>query len=113
MQDGSDPADEAWNTMDGAGTVVFSADEVECPGGGIYTNKVASFNVYPNPAMDYLHIDAIFNEVVITNIIGQEALILRDVKGTRIDISSLESGLYFISLYNNNKYVGTAKFTIQ
>jgi hypothetical protein len=112
MQDGSDPADEAWNTMDGAGVVVFSADEVLCES-GVNAKKVSSFNVYPNPAMDYLHIDAIFNEVVITNIIGQEALMLKDVKGTRIDISSLESGLYFISLYNNNKYVGTAKFTIQ
>jgi hypothetical protein len=113
MQDGNGvPADEAWNTMDGAGKVVFSTDEVNC-GSGIYTDKVSSFSVYPNPAMDYLQIDATFNEVVITNIIGQEALILKDVKGTKIDISSLESGLYFISLYNNSKYVGTTKFTIQ
>ena len=112
MQDGSVPADEAWNTMDGAGTVVFSTDEVDC-GEIVITKEVSGVSVYPNPAMDYLQIDAIFNEVVITNIIGQEALILRDVKGTRIDISSLESGLYFISLYSNNKYVGTAKFTIQ
>ncbi len=114
MQDGNGvPADEAWNTMDGAGHVVFSTDEVTCGGSGIVTDKVTSFNVYPNPAMDYLQIDATFNGVVITNIIGQEALILKDVKGTKIDISSLESGLYFISLYNNNMYVGTAKFTIQ
>ena len=74
---------------------------------------MANLNVYPNPAMDYLQIEADFNEVVITNFIGQEALILRDVKGTRIDISSLESGLYFITLYNNSKYIGMAKFTIQ
>jgi hypothetical protein len=112
MQDGNGfPADEAWNTMDGAGKVSFSTDEVEWT--AIINKEVARFSVYPNPAMDYLQIDATFNEVVITNIIGQEALILRDVKGTKIDISSLESGLYFISLYNNNKYVGTTKFTIQ
>jgi hypothetical protein len=113
MQDGNGfPADEAWNTMDGAGKVVFSDETVDC-GSGIVTSQVESFNVYPNPAMDYIQIDATFSEVVITNIIGQESLILKDVKGTRIDISSLESGLYFISLYNNNKYIGTAKFTIQ
>ncbi len=113
MQDGNGvPADEAWNTMDGAGKVVFSTDEVVCAT-GLVTNKVTNFSVYPNPAVDYLQIEANFNEVVITNIIGQEALILRDVKGTRIDISSLESGLYFISLYNNSKYIGTAKFTVQ
>jgi hypothetical protein len=104
--------DESWNNMDDAGEVTFSTDEVEC-GLGIYTPQVSSLNVYPNPTMDYLQIEANFNEAVITNIIGQEALILKDVKVKRIDISSLESGLYFISLYNNGKYVGTAKFTVQ
>ncbi len=113
MQDGNGvPADEAWNNMDGAGKVFFSDETVDC-GSGIFDSKVASFSVYPNPAMDYVEINAAFDEVVITNIIGQEALMLRDVKGTRIDISGLESGLYFISLYNNSKYIGTAKFTIQ
>lgn len=105
--------DESWVTMDACGEITFSDDEVECAGSGISTGKVSNFSVYPNPAMDYMQIDAEFNEVVITNIIGQEALILRDVKGTRIDISGLESGLYFISLYNNSKYIGMAKFTIQ
>ncbi len=104
--------DESWVTMDACGEVDFSTDEVDC-GTGIYTPQVSNLNVYPNPTMDYLQIEADFNEVVITNIIGQEALILRDVKGTRIDISSLESGLYFISLYNNSKYIGTAKFTVE
>ena len=105
--------DESWVTMDECGEITFSTDEVECAGSGISTRKVSNFSVYPNPAMDYLQIDAEFNEVVITKIIGQEALILRDVKGTRIDISGLESGLYFIALYNNSKYIGTAKFTIK
>jgi hypothetical protein len=104
--------DESWNNMDDAGEVTFSTDEIEC-GEGIYTPQVANLNVYPNPTMDYLQIEADFNEAVITNIIGQEALIVRDVKAKRIDISSLESGLYFISLYNNSKYIGTAKFTVQ
>lgn len=105
--------DESWVTMDECGEITFSTDEVACVASGISTSKVSNFSVYPNPAMDYLQIDAEFNEVVITNIIGQEALILRDVKGTRIDISGLESGLYFITLYNNSKYIGMAKFTIQ
>jgi hypothetical protein len=111
MQDAtSAPVDEAWNNMDGAGKVVFSSDPVT----GIYTKEVYdNISVYPNPAIDYLQIKADFNEAVITNIIGQEALILRDVKGTKIDISSLESGLYFISLYNNSKYIGTVKFTVR
>jgi len=103
---------ESWVDMDICGEVTFSTDEIDC-GTGIFTPQVANLNVYPNPTMDYLQIEADFNEAVITNIIGQEALILRDVKGTRIDISSLESGLYFISLYNNSRYIGTAKFTIQ
>lgn len=104
--------DESWVTMDDCGEVDFSTEEIG-GGSGIFTPQVANLNVYPNPAMDYLQVEADFNEVVITNIIGQEALILRDVKGTRIDISSLESGLYFISLYNNSKYIGTAKFTVE
>ena len=103
---------ESWANMDNCGEITFSTDEIECAT-GIYTPQVSNLNVYPNPAMDYLQVEADFNEVVITNIIGQEALILRDVKGTRIDISSLESGLYFISLYNNSKYVGIAKFTVE
>jgi hypothetical protein len=100
---------ESWNNMDDCGEITFSTDWIS----GIYTPQVSNLNVYPNPAMDYLQIEADFNEVVITNIIGQEALILRDIKGTRIDISGLESGLYFISLYNNSKYIGTARFTVQ
>jgi hypothetical protein len=101
---------ESWVDMDECGEITFSTDEVET---GIFTPQVYNLNVYPNPTMDYLQVEADFNEAVITNIIGQEALILRDVKGTRIDISSLESGLYFISLYNNSKYIGTAKFTVE
>jgi hypothetical protein len=101
---------ESWANMDDCGEITFSTDLVET---GIFTPQVSSLNVYPNPTMDYLQVEADFKEAVITSIIGQEALILRDVKGTRIDISSLESGLYFISLYNNSKYVGTAKFTVQ
>ncbi len=84
--------------------VALSVDEVQelfeyvpdsGTGIGDLTGKKA-FNVYPNPASEYIRINtkAQSLEVGIYNIAGQ--LVMSSVNETQIDISSLSGGLYFV-----------------
>ena len=66
-------------------------------------NTVASFNVYPNPSNDIISLSGIN---------AGDSWIIRDFQGrivaegsevTGIDISTLDSGVYFVAL-NDNKY---------
>lgn len=60
-------------------------------------NDVCS--IYPNPADDYILIEGVeFVEAVIYNSLGQKVMTANDNK---IDVSSLDSGLYLLKLDNN------------
>ena len=65
----------------------------------IYFNKESRFNVYPNPANAFINIsNAETGKFLILNMSGQtvkEIIVNND--NYKIDISDLESGLYFIS----------------
>ena len=68
----------------------------------IYADPFA-VKVYPNPASDYIEIGNVVHafDVNIFNIVGQKILQAQDQK--RIDISSLEKGLYFVEVSTENK----------
>jgi hypothetical protein len=74
-------------------------------------------NVYPNPASDFITVDASLIQtkcqLSILNLSGQE-LIARQITEpkTQIDISSLPSGVYFVRL-TSDKTVSTGKFIKQ
>lgn len=56
-------------------------------------------NIYPNPADDYILIEGVeFEEAVIYNSLGQ---MLVTTSNNKIDVSSLDSGLYLLKLDNN------------
>lgn len=61
-----------------------------------------NFNIYPNPAKDIIHIaledDLQLENVTIYNNLGQE---VKTVNQSKIDISSLAKGLYFIEVHTN------------
>jgi len=104
MMDGkSGVANEAWNDMDGAGTITLNP-------GAANTMKISSMSVYPNPAVDNVTINANFNRVSISNILGQQ-IRNTNVTSRTINISDLSKGVYVIKAYKNEKYVGTAKVT--
>ena len=55
-------------------------------------------NIYPNPANDYILIEGVvFEEAVLYNNLGQKVM---SSNTNKIDVSSLESGLYILKLDN-------------
>lgn len=75
------------------------------------------FSVYPNPANDVLHLDIKSKKMLkqvqhdgtikITDVVGREVKKIQ--YSEEIDISDLEQGIYFLSLYQNNKLLVTQK----
>lgn len=56
-------------------------------------------NIYPNPAKDYILVEGVeFEEAIIYNTVGQMVL---TTNNNKIDVSSLDSGLYLLRLDNN------------
>ena len=90
-------------------------------GGGLGVDEISGkstdMNVYPNPASDFITVDASLIQtkcqLSILNLSGQE-LIARQITEpkTQIDISSLPSGVYFVRL-TSDKTVSTGKFIKQ
>lgn len=103
MNDGSGEGDESWNNMDGIGIIKLDPASSK-------QLKINNMSVYPNPAVDNVTINADFNKVVISNILGQQIKSVA-VKSKTISISDLSKGVYVIKAYKNDKYVGTAKIT--
>ncbi len=78
-------------------------------------------NVYPNPATKTLNV--VYNsyenvEISITNVLGQEVVhVKRDLtsKGVQhnyIDITSIEKGIYFVSIHSKNKKSNVVKVVV-
>jgi hypothetical protein len=95
--------DEAWNNMDDAGQVTLHPLSSKT-----YANSTMS--VYPNPVIDNVTINANFNKVVISNILGQQVKSAL-VSSKTVNVSDLSKGVYVIKAYNNQNLVGTAKIT--
>ena len=60
-------------------------------------NKI---RIYPNPTKDFIKIDDYKGSVIILNSLGQNVLNIKDYDDSKIDISLLPSGFYFIKLEN-------------
>lgn len=68
--------------------------------------------IYPNPATDYLHIQAEKPvDVLIYNAIGQEVLIQKQAK--KVDVSSLASGIYLLRAEDGNQSGQLIRFVKQ
>ncbi len=69
---------------------------------GVDDDKISAIKIYPNPSADIIHIEGIqFNEnnkLTLYDIHGKLILEKYITDNTTIDISSLESGIYFIKL---------------
>lgn len=63
---------------------------------GLSNEELASFNVYPNPASTSININGEKGFYSIYNINGEELLKFNNNGTTKLDISGLNSGLYFI-----------------
>ncbi|HEY0031001.1 MAG TPA: S8/S53 family peptidase [Bacteroidia bacterium] len=78
-------------------------------------------NVYPNPATNQLNI--VYNsyevvEISISNVLGQEVKRIKGDTGTKgiqqskVDISGMNKGVYFVSIYSGNKQSNVMKVIV-
>lgn len=72
-----------------------------------------SFTIYPNPTTDFINIDGIDNslisDIAIYNTLGKKVYFAESIQNSKIDVSNLNTGIYFISILNQNK-TQTIKF---
>ena len=82
------------------------------------SNKSEVFSLWPNPANDVLNIEFSHTEIssapqthyniIITDVVGRE--VLQQQYNKAIDVSLLQEGIYFLSVYKNNTLLQTKKF---
>ncbi len=70
------------------------------------TEKSNSIVVYPSPSSDYISLNTSENvEIKILDILGNEVLAIENyVKSSKINISALQSGLYFIKINESQSH---------
>lgn len=66
----------------------------------ISDNKLSKISIYPNPIKDILYLDAEVHKVIVTNVLGKEIFIKINLQ--QIDMSTIESGIYFVTIKNKN-----------
>jgi len=72
--------------------------------------RSASFDVYPNPAKDFITIELMeggSEEIKIYDILGNEVLSQKIYSGDRIDVASLPKGIYIMRSSGNLNYSKT------
>ncbi|MDX1461559.1 MAG: FG-GAP-like repeat-containing protein [Marinirhabdus sp.] len=69
---------------------------------GIKENKTSTFSIVPNPSNDYIQIIGLekINQVTIYSVSG--AIILKHDATNRIDVTPLDSGVYFVEISTSN-----------
>jgi hypothetical protein len=97
---------ENYNNMDDAGTITL-VDVIESSVNSV-KRRPNSLSVYPNPAHDYITINAEFDKLIISDILGKEMMTITN-SDNRINIESLTRGIYFIQVLNNGNSLGVAK----
>jgi hypothetical protein len=102
---------DGWGNMDTCGHVTFASECCITPP-GINDVEVNSFSIYPNPATNSVNINMDFDAVEISSVLGQTVSSIKNSKGNSIDID-LESGLYFITVYNKGNIIGTRRLIIK
>ena len=102
--------DTQWNQADTLGILKLGADLSGTV--GIEKSQVgAQFSLYPNPVGEKLHIsgEAKIEAIEIMNSVGA-LLIRRSNIDNGIDVSDLQTGLYFVKVYSGDGLLETQKF---
>jgi hypothetical protein len=77
--------------------------------------KELGISIFPNPAGEVIYIQLdqglTVDRVAIANVLGQEVRRVENLTGSALTVntSGLSSGIYFVNLYENDRYLGTAK----
>ncbi len=97
--------DESYVNMDDAGTITL----VNSLPSKVNSQKMASLSVYPNPVTDVMVINAKFDQLIVTDILGSEVSSM-ETSEKNINMEWLPSGIYIIQVFNGKNLVGIAKF---
>jgi hypothetical protein len=87
----------------------FSSDGVL----GIGDTALNSFVLYPNPTNTELHLEGIgIADIAVYNILGSEIMVIKDAsEKVRLDVSSLQTGTYFVKVTSIQGTI-TKKFVV-
>ena len=111
--EGNDIYYGAGNSFTDEVTVPFKVTTVS----GIEENNLKNISVYPNPANKHIYINStnhLINQITLTNISGKEVFSDFSNKNKAefsIDISSFNSGIYFVNIYTEAEVI-TRKISI-
>jgi hypothetical protein len=85
---GSDPTSECFNAA-------YTPTSVE--------ENTQLFELFPNPAQDVLSVDGVFKSLEVFDIFGK--LVLTSSNKTKVDISSLANGSYYVNIFTNDEVI--------
>jgi hypothetical protein len=97
---------------DGVTTVTYSLGDNT----GVKNQNSSLITVYPNPSAGIVNVSGLRtgNRFVVTNMLGQQILDRLALQNTEaINLSGQPSGLYFITVKNNDQIVGRYKLIMQ
>ena len=81
----------------------------------INQNEIVNFNIYPNPAKNYINIDSKNEKILsvdIINILGKTVISKKDFNSNTIDIRNLSKGVYFLKMQNKKNNIVTKRLII-
>jgi hypothetical protein len=103
LLDFSDPVDLAEDIVLYVDDIVSSPTATGIPS-GIKQPESLNVSVFPNPVKSTLYFDNLkdIDRIVISNMVGQQMLITRNITGekTSISVSSLTNGVYMVTVYD-------------
>lgn len=98
--------DEAYTNMDGCGVIVFGDEIIP---NSLNNTSMPSIKFYPNPVKDFVTIEGEFDQIVFTNMAGQQVKVAEKAK--TINVNDLADGLYILKIYENGICKGISKIT--
>ena len=109
--------DPAWSDQLATQSNLFMHNNVLCPGVSNMSNIVLeNFEVYPNPTHSYLTVQWESNDelatIRLTNAVGQTVLQQQITNGSTLDISAIQSGIYFVRIEDGDGKAGVEKVVI-
>ena len=98
-------------TVNGTCGIVMNTFDVEITGTilSIIDEEFGTFNLYPNPTRGLITIksNTTITKVIIHDILGKKIKTVRLDVNNQIDLTELEKAIYLLSLYNENRRLGT------
>lgn len=71
---------------------------------GLNNSEFSTMKLYPNPTQDYLIIDfeVTVDQIEVTDLNGRLVTVSFDKEAGILDVSQLNSGIYYVTIYSNN-----------